>query len=117
MLKKCYNINISRKEGGERMFQKEILFIAKERKLYQLITICYKNKLLRNLFQWKRESLKSIKYINCSLMPLNTYGLNSLYSIDIKNLRQNMSYFQVEKSMNVWSSFKLKCFCLQSRPP
>ena len=99
------------------MFQQEILFITKERKLYQLITIFYKNKLLRNLFQWEKKSLKSMKYITCSLMALNTYGLNSLCVIDVKHLRQNMSYFQVEKSMNVWSTFKLKCFCLQSRPP
>lgn len=99
------------------MFQKKFLFNTKERKLYQFISIYYREKLLRSLIQWKRESSKGRKYINCSLMALNTYGLNPLYTIDIKNLRQNMSYFQVEKSINVWSTFKLKCFCLQSRPP
>lgn len=99
------------------MFSKKFLFYTKERKLYQLILISYKKKLLRNLTQWGKESLKSKKYINCSLMWFFTYGLNTFYTIIVKNLRQNMSYFQVEKSMNVWSSFKLKCFCLQSRPP
>ena len=99
------------------MFQKEILFYTKERKLYQLIIMCYKDRLLKILSLWKRECLKSKMYINCSLMLLNTYGLNSLYAIYVKILRQNMCYFQVEKSMNDWSTFKIKCFCLQSRPP
>ena len=99
------------------MFPKKFLFYTKERKLYQLILFYFRKKLLKFLKQWGKECLKNIKYINCSLMIFYIYGLNAFHTICFKYLRQNMSYFQVTKSMSIWSIFKLKCFCLQPRPP
>jgi hypothetical protein len=99
------------------MLSKKFLFTTKDKTLYQLISILNGNKLLRKLILNIRNCSKDMRDMNCSLMFTNIYGLNTLYYLHINCLRQNMYYTQVEKSMNVWSTFKLKCFCLQSRPP
>ena len=99
------------------MLSKKFLFTTKDKTLYQLISVFNGKKLLRKLILNIRNCSKNRRDINCSLMFSTIYGLNTLNYLHIKCLRQNMYYSQVEKSMNVWSTFKLKCFCLQSRPP
>lgn len=101
------------------MFQKRFFVNTKEKTLYQFILRFkkFQKKLLKFFLKFKKDYLNRIINFDCSLKLYCFNGLNTFYDILIKILRQNMYNFQVINDMNKKYIFKLRCFCLQSRPP